>query len=91
MDSGEFTPTTEEVRARYSSDEFGYSDGLSDRQVKAEALRDFADSLDDDVIADMWAEPGSHTHLVVSNAITYVQVRALRDAEHLERRREETE
>lgn len=87
----EYIPTTEEVRARYSADEFGYSDGMSDRQVKAEALRDFADSLDDDVIADMWAEPGSHTHWVVSNAITYVQVRALRDAEHLERSRGETE
>lgn len=46
----EYTPTTEEVRARYGADEFGYSAGLSDpcpefdrwlaehdRQVKAEA------------------------------------------------------
>lgn len=45
-----YTPTTEEVRARYSADEFGNSAGLSDpcpefdrwlaehdRQVKAEA------------------------------------------------------
>ena len=63
-------------------------DSTSD-SVKAEALRDFADSLDVDVIADMWAEPGSHTHWVVGNAIAYVQVRALRNAEHLERSRED--
>ena len=46
----DYTPTTEEVRARYSADEFGYSAGLNEpcpefdrwlAGVKAQAVRDY--------------------------------------------------
>ena len=69
----DYTPTTEEVRARYNADEFGYSAGLNDpcpefdrwlAEVKAERDKHIISLIKKDCEHAKFGDPCFHDYII---------------------------